>query len=552
MSDSELADVREAWETTARAWVPRLITQLDRDPTSSSYGCADRDWWHYKIRDFPSIILQQAGYTAWLAASMPAFADQADGLRRLAASSVRFWTDRARRWGAFEEYYPYEQGFPPLAFSTLAAIKLVAAGAISPGEVSRGMQIAARQLTTQFESEATNQQVAALAALAWMRRVYPGLVTAEELEQATQSTLASQTDEGWYREYGGPDLGYLSVALDCLWDAYDASGDERFLRSAIAALRFIDTMTGAFGGAPNGMLFARNTDYILPYGIARFCRYRGDVGDLAARLARVLYAKTHRPEHFLHAIDDRYVCHYSGHSLLRAINELTNQQSRSADLGAANVPASPGWSGSELHLAQSGHFFRIPDGAPSIAIALKKGGVIAMRAADGSPASDFGWYLPVRGGRAVSHWWSDHWQAERLENGWRIRGRLTLTREQVSRPWKHTALRMASWLFGRRLIGPLKRSMITGSRQAPWSLTRTILWEGQRVVVNDSIADLTPDLVPMPAPRASRRHVASADIYHSEDFNLVQGSWQVERRTRREGKCWMAETIYTCTGATSR
>ena len=39
--------------------VPRLISQLDRDPTSLTYGCFDRNHWQYKIRDFSSIVLQQ-------------------------------------------------------------------------------------------------------------------------------------------------------------------------------------------------------------------------------------------------------------------------------------------------------------------------------------------------------------------------------------------------------------------------------------------------------------------------------------------------------------
>ena len=48
--------------------LPRILTQACRDPGSPAYGCFDRNWWHYKIRDFPSIMLQQGGYAAWLAA----------------------------------------------------------------------------------------------------------------------------------------------------------------------------------------------------------------------------------------------------------------------------------------------------------------------------------------------------------------------------------------------------------------------------------------------------------------------------------------------------
>ncbi len=41
--------------------LPRVLTQIDRDPDSPTYGCCDRNYWHYKIRDFSSAILQQSG-----------------------------------------------------------------------------------------------------------------------------------------------------------------------------------------------------------------------------------------------------------------------------------------------------------------------------------------------------------------------------------------------------------------------------------------------------------------------------------------------------------
>ena len=36
--------------------IPRLLTLLDRDPSSPTYGCFDRNYWHYRTQDFPSGI----------------------------------------------------------------------------------------------------------------------------------------------------------------------------------------------------------------------------------------------------------------------------------------------------------------------------------------------------------------------------------------------------------------------------------------------------------------------------------------------------------------
>ncbi|HEX6101938.1 MAG TPA: hypothetical protein VF031_02725, partial [Alphaproteobacteria bacterium] len=120
-------DLHAPLERLARIWAPRILTQLCRDATSPLYGCADRNWWHYKIRDFPSIILQQAGYAMHLAGRHPAWSADKAALDAVAAGSARFWNERAKKHYAFEEYYPWEQGYPPLAFSTLAMAKLAAA-----------------------------------------------------------------------------------------------------------------------------------------------------------------------------------------------------------------------------------------------------------------------------------------------------------------------------------------------------------------------------------------------------------------------------------------
>ena len=41
--------------------LPKVLSQVDRDKNSKTYGCCDRNHWHLKTRDFSSAILQQIG-----------------------------------------------------------------------------------------------------------------------------------------------------------------------------------------------------------------------------------------------------------------------------------------------------------------------------------------------------------------------------------------------------------------------------------------------------------------------------------------------------------
>ncbi len=536
---STLRQTARDLEVVVTRWVPRLLSQVCRDPGSSAYGACDRDWWHYRIRDFPSIILQQAGYTAWLAGGLEAFASERDGLRGLARAACGFWAERARRRGAFEEYYPWEEGYPPLAFSTLAVAKLVREGVTTPGEVEAGSRVAARQLLERFEAEAANQQVAGLAALALLERNHPGMVPAAAFARLKDRTLALQCDEGWFVEYGGPDLGYLSVTLDCLWDLHDATGDPAYLEAAAKALDFLLALVPS-ASESIGMHNSRNTDYILPYGIVRFLGGETPRAAAAASLFTRLYRGVAGPGHFVHAIDDRYLSHYAGHSLVRACLGLRRFLARSA--GDFPLEASP--PSAERLFGKSGHFIRTtsgPSGA-TLLVSLKKGGVWSHRSSRGS-AADFGWVATVGESQFVSHWWSDSWKWEREPSGFRIEGSLVPHRERSSNPLAHAGLRAASFVLGRRIIGWLKRRLIFRVAESPYRFERRLVLEPERVEVRDRIHGLPPEASVVAAPRASKRHVASANGFHREDLARFEAvAYEVTSRRTAEG--FEADAVY--------
>ena len=121
-----MANLKYNFSLYCEKLIPRLLTQVCRDSTSKLYGSFDRNWWHYKIRDFPSIILQQGAYTLSCADNFFPNQTQKESVREIISASARFWNKQAQKHGAFEEYYPWEQGYPPLSFSTLAIVKLLA------------------------------------------------------------------------------------------------------------------------------------------------------------------------------------------------------------------------------------------------------------------------------------------------------------------------------------------------------------------------------------------------------------------------------------------
>lgn len=546
MEEVEVDWIRESLGKVASLALPRILTQVCRDPTSPNYGCCDRNWWHYKIRDFPSIILQQAGYALAEAASTPVGTRLSSELLGLATATGRFWNQRAMRMRAFEEYYPYEQGYPPLAFSALSVAKLCSTGLVEPDTVYPGMKVASRQLLNRWEGGASNQQIAGISALSVVRNIWPQLVPSEAFNHILDRTLRMQTEEGWFPEYGGPDLGYLSVSIDCLWDLYNYTLDGRILVSIEKALLFLSWFV--LGPThQGGMHNSRNTDYILPYG---WVRYSIEVTKPLAPIVEALNT-LYDPEAkervgFFYAIDDRYWAHYVGHSVLRALNRLEHALSREQTNPSIAIPGSRTTTLSPSNTKRlSGHAILSSEGSnPSALVATKKGCLFSAVWSDGSYVTDFGWILAGEDGSYyTSHWWSDRWEVSINDNTITCSGSMVSHAEHQSSPGKHALLRLLSFLLGSRLIRLLKRVMIFKPHRSRYGFERTVFLSSNSVEVTDIVTGKLDGIVVSRAPRSSKRHVASADSFHIEDFCAIRGVKMVSD-TQRDNRHLRVTTRY--------
>jgi hypothetical protein len=511
---------------------PGILTQLSRDPNTKHYGSFDRNWWHYKIRDFSSIILQQGGYFLEMAAKLPEYKDNSDQLHEYSRASVDFWAGRAKRKGAFEEYYPWEDGYPPLAFSTLAAAKIILSQNIKSTSYGDALKKAARKLQHRFESEAANQQLAGLAALAILKKIDPRFVDNEVFSRISDQTLALQSEEGWFTEYDGPDLGYLSVALDCLWDLFDNTQDQRFADSAMKAFRFLAKLVIHNQGSI-GMHNSRNTDYIVPYGICRFLKSELEVDAiLAGRVINILYSETDHPAHFFQAVDDRYWCHYIGHSIVRAQLILDSISRKTSNDGIASNSGSL-MTGSGYALASWKNH--------QIITSCLKGGIITIRNAD-NYFNDFGWIIIDGDKQYVTHWWTPSTQFSGSPESLEISGHPVQHKENTSDPFKHFILRTISYFSGHNIISLLKKLLIFRKGDHRIVFRRSIKIQSDKVVITDEFSGLKGSEAIVKAPRFSKRHVASADSFHLEDMSMVKG-YTFSTENEKNGRLFKATTI---------
>ncbi|MCK4852785.1 MAG: hypothetical protein KAT31_00955 [Bacteroidales bacterium] len=520
-----------------RSSYSRILSQVCRDENSSLYGCFDRNFWHYKIRDFSSIILQQGGYLCYQLSQLDTFREHATQLEEIARASALFWNQRAKRKGAFEEYYPWEKGYPPMAFSTLSVARLVFDGIVDKNEVLEGLKVARRQLCKRFEFKAANQQMAGLAALAFLNKIDPDPSTLECYDKQKSRTLALQDPEGWFNEYDGPDLGYLSVTLDCLWDLYDITEDDDFLQSIRRALMFMQPFTRIFKGNA-GMHNARNTDYLVPYGIVRnMFQEDKEISAMAREVFNDLYQNPSDPDHFFHAVDDRYLIHYIGHSIARAEKILNKEKELD--------PVSPLPPEQNRYFANAGYQLRYGTSHnPNTIVSIKKGGILSSYSLDQQNYyHDFGWILTGNGKQYITHWWSDSWEGKLDSGSLLVKGFFVPHSEKHNSPGKHFILRTVSFIFGNSIIEYLKSQLIFKKKKSNIRFIREITFEDNSITIVDEIQNIPNNMILKRAPRSSKRHVSSADSFHPEDFSLWRSVVTEESRLEKANAIQITTSI---------
>jgi hypothetical protein len=262
---------RSLFREIALAQVPRILGFCDRDGESATGGCFDRAYWHYLLKDFAnarfqeSVLLLAILYTR----DFPGNRFHArPAVRRWIQAAVRFWKRIQNPDGSFNEYYPFERSFVATAFSTYAvsqALILLGDGELSsaalPSVVKAGEYIAANG-----NMDVANQMAGGLAALYNCHRVTGDPRFAEAAAEKKRILLGMQDSTGSFREYGGLDIGYLSVCLSYLMKYHRASGDRSVLEPAGNAARLLEDRVGP-DGAFDWRVTSRRTQYLYPHGL---------------------------------------------------------------------------------------------------------------------------------------------------------------------------------------------------------------------------------------------------------------------------------------------
>jgi hypothetical protein len=253
--------------------VARVLGLCDRQAGSPTYGCCDRNHWHYRITDFTNARMQEAGLLLAAAYAAPLPGNRFKGQKTLldwVRAIWRFWLSRRNGDGSTPEVYPYERSNCATSFTAASFVETVdlLGGAAQWSEELAEAEKSFEWLGVHSSPDVANQVAASLLALTGYAHLTGTSSSQAAARRRCDEFIGSVEPDGSFPEYGGFDAGYQSITLSTLSRVQRLSGtgtalDDAIRRGEIRLNSAIDDM-----GRTDPGKNARRTQFLYPYGLA--------------------------------------------------------------------------------------------------------------------------------------------------------------------------------------------------------------------------------------------------------------------------------------------
>lgn len=459
--------------------IPKILTLLDRTAVSPTYGCFDRTYWHYRMIDFPCGMSQEFVLPLALVWSMQQLPENpyygSAEIRELIVAGMRFAARSSHPDGSCDDYYPFERAAGAAAFSLFAILRSAEILALPPEpELDNFMMRRARWLAEHVESgRLSNHEALIVACLESAERRFPGQGFDAFMHQRLKRLLSWQDTEGWFDEYGGADLGYLSLTIGLLADLDRRRPDLALRQPLAAAINFLAHFVHP-DGTVGGEYSSRSTLNFFPFGF--------EIAASWSPMAQAISQQVKRPlieQRTPCYSDDRIIGHHLWAWLLTLQNDCLDR------CEAAPLPSGEKW-------FPACQLFVDRQGENMMVAALGRGGVYKYFSGGQLAVSDTGVTLCRKsdGKTAVTHLGGA--AAIVAEGSVVTSGPMTFAKSALLTPFKNVILRLLMISLGRFFPDLVRRSLqkllVTGKNEAPFRFERRFERSKSGWTVHDTIA----------------------------------------------------------------
>ncbi|NEP17029.1 MAG: hypothetical protein F6J97_08990 [Leptolyngbya sp. SIO4C1] len=472
--------MKDRFAKAALDQIPKILTLQDRNPHSPTYGCFDRNFWQYKIIDFPSGMSQEFVWPLALVYDMPLPENpyyQQPAVKAWVEAGILYAAKSAHPDGSCDDYFPFERAGGAAAFSLLACLESYRLLKLNSDTALKFFETRADWLAHHQESgRLTNHQALIVLCLELASRLLNTDKWQTAIAQRLEQVLAWQNPEGWFQEYEGCDPGYHTLTISCLARVYELN-QSSVLKAAIAKGVILASHFVHPDGSYGGEYTSRNTYNYFPHGFELVGRWLPEALSLNDRFLQGLaqglgacYA------------DDHIVGHHTWNYLLAWKDFVEDRPpTKPAQLGRVWLPEA------RLLVDQRED--------TKLYLALNKGGAFKIFRDGRLIMSDTQFSLQVREGgklkNAVGHLVGPY-QYDVQDDLITIEGSLGWAKQKQMTPLNLMILRVVMLSVGRffpNLIRKLlQKLLITGKTEAPFRFQRQLRWQNHAWHIRDQLS----------------------------------------------------------------
>ena len=480
-SVSKVFTNRNIYIETALDYVPHVLTLVDRNPYSPTYGCFDREYWHYRTSDFPCGMSQENVLPLALLYTKNYPNNKWYNLERtreLAIAGIKFTVSGSHKDGTCDDYFPWERAMGALAFTTFAATEAYMILKMDEPEIVEFFRRRCDYMLSHNETgRLSNHQ--ALAALSLYNTF--SICGDEKYRMAAEDRIALalswQNEEGWFQEYEGADPGYQTCTIDFLAKYYKKSGNESLIKPLFRAVEFCCYFMhpdGSYGGEYG----SRNTYHYYPHGFELLAPHSKMAAALNDKyISGIIKGKRYYND------DDRMIAHLL-HNWLMAWEDFCRRD----DMNTPEIPpAGIKWMPhASLVSVRKNNYHAIA--------CMGKGGVLKVFTNDKCIVSDTGLIGRCRDKKVlVSHLLDSQNQisVNPDEGIFKVKGFFSIRKSKLSTPFKLILFRLLNMSLGRffpnllRML--LQKLLITGKTHTQFKFERIIRFDEKAVEIEDKI-----------------------------------------------------------------
>jgi len=470
--------------------IPRLLNLLDQNPFSTTCGCFDRDFWHYKIaKDFPSSIYQQGVLSLALIykykfKNNPYYKNEK--IKKLILAAISYWQKIQNQDGTFSEWYPDERSYVATSFTSFAISETLV---LLKKEIKQKIQnkiVCSLEKSAQYLINTDDPFVANHTAsdLPFFYNLY--LLTNKQkyltkINKKLKELTLMQNSEGWFKEYTGPDLGYQTLTIYYLAKYYQKSKNKKVKKMLNSALDFTSYFLhpdGSFGGEYG----SRNTNYFLPAGFAILSK--------SSPVATSIFSwwQENHPKNLPSVSDDRYFCFFFLPNYLETLNQNAISSKK---FEIRNFHKN--FKNANILVTKTKKYYAV--------ISYNKNGIIKIFQLKPKPKlifSDVGYFGKLKNGKLITTQFINPNPDIKLKlskdlTEIRLKTRLAFISIPINTPFKFFILRGFNsslgkiGLFSNLFSNFLKKTKILKTKFSQTLLVRKITIKEDEVVINDNI-----------------------------------------------------------------